>query len=114
MVAGVVVGVVVGGHHLMDFECPVDYVGIYCKRHRYQYLPRINASVVPINGIEPVGDLGLFVVGLHGSHRALSYMAFGNFCRRASTGLEVVLVYQFLSVNRVFYILYSKGQLRRT
>jgi hypothetical protein len=43
------------------------------------------------------------------------YIAFGDFCEKASTGLEVVLVmYQFPSVNRVFNILYNKGQLRYT
>lgn len=27
-----VVGVAVGGDHLMDFECPVDYVNVYIGR----------------------------------------------------------------------------------
>lgn len=57
------------------------------------YLPWVDASVVPRNGIEPVGDVvGLFVVGLHGCHRAVLYIAFGSLCEKASMGLEAGLV----------------------
>ena len=71
MGAGITVGIMVGGHHLMDFECSVYYVGICREKYRYGGVPWVNSSVVLMNGIEPLGDLGLFVVGLHGCHPAM-------------------------------------------
>lgn len=67
------------------------------KRARYRCLPWVSASVVPRNGIEPVGDLGLFVVDLHGCHRAMLYVAFGDLYEKALKGLELGLVVVYRS-----------------
>ena len=83
------------------------------KRARYRCLPWVDASVVTRNGIEPIGDLSLFVVDLHGCHRAMLYIAFGDLCKKAR-GLELGLVYQSLRVYRVCDILNSEDQSRYT
>lgn len=81
------------------------------KKKKNRCLPWVDASVVPRNGIEPIGDLGLFVVDLHGCHRAILYLAFGDLCEKALRRLELglVVLYQSPWVDLVFDILYSEA-----